>query len=212
MKIDLELWVSRYWLLFFFIIVFVFMAIFKISFRDIWGAISSLKLLQFGLLFLVYLLISLFSIIARKYLLYSLSSPSKFKNLVLIHFSSRAAHYSTPAKLGFPFTVYLLKRFENIPYTTGTVAVLIEVVVSTGICGVIAFFGSYFYFSEKINTLFPLLLFFVICILTLSMISHILRKKAGNSRFYRFIKNVHSSFQHLDKYNSLLYILIMTFI
>lgn len=188
------------------------MAIFKISFVDIWRTISSLKLSQFGLLFLVYTLISLFLIIARKYLLHSLSSHSRFKNLVFIHFSSRAAHYSTPAKLGFPFTVYLLKRFENIPYTTGTVMVLIEVVVSTGICGIIAFIGSYFYFSEKANTVLPLLLFFIICVLVLYMASHILMKKGGSSRPHRFIKDVYDSFQHLDKYNSLLYFLIMTFI
>ncbi len=212
MKIDLRQWVSKYWLLFFFIIVFIFMAIFKISFRDIWGAISSLKLFQFGLLFLVYLLISLFSIIARKYLLYSLSSHSRFKNLVLIHFSSRAAHYSTPAKLGFPFTVYLLKKFEDTPYTTGTAMIVIELVVSTGICGLIAFFGSYFYFSDKTSAVLPLFLFFVICVLTLYMVSRILRKKAANSRFYQFIKDVYESFRHLNKYNSLLYILIITFI
>ncbi len=212
MNRDLKQWVSKYWLIFFLIIVFMFMAIFKISFKDIWRTISSLKLWQFGLLFSVYLLVSFSLISSRKYLLRSLSSPSKLKNLLLIHFSSRAAHYSTPAKLGFPFTVYLLKRFENIPYTTGTAMVLIEVVVSMGICGVIAFFGSYFYFSDKTNTLLPLLLFFVIGILTLSVISHILRKKAGNSRFYRFIKNVHRSFHHLDTYHSLLYFLIMTFI
>ena len=212
MKIDPRQWVSRYWLFFFFIIVFVFMAVFKISLRDIWGAISSLRLFQFGLLFFVYLLISLFSIMARKYLLYSLSSPSRFKNLVLIHFSSRAAHYSTPAKLGFPFTVYLLKKFEDIPYTTGTVMIVIELVVSTGICGLIAFFGSYFYFSDKTNVVLPLFLFFVICVLTLYVVSHILRTKAGNSRYYQFIKDVYESFQHLHRYNSLLYILIMAFI
>jgi uncharacterized protein (TIRG00374 family) len=212
MKIELKQWVSKYWLLFFFIIVFIFMAVFKISFRDIWGAISSLKLFQFGLLFLVYLLISLFLIIARKYLLYSLSSPSRFKNLVLIHFSSKAAHYSTPAKLGFPFTVYLLKKFDNIPYTTGTVMVLIELVVSIGICGVIAFFGSYFYFSDKTNAVLPLFLFFFIGVLTLYILSHILGKKAANSRFCRFIKDVYESFRHLNKYNSLLYILIIVFI
>jgi uncharacterized protein (TIRG00374 family) len=211
MKIDLRQWVSKYWLLFFFIMVFIFMAIFKISFKDIWRAISSLKLLQFGLLFLVYLLISLFSIIARKYLLYALSSPSKFKNLVLIHFSSKAAHYSTPAKLGFPFTVYLLKKFEDIPYTTGTVMIVLELVVGTGICGLIAFFGSYFYFSDTTNAVLPLFLFFVICVLTLYMVSRILRKKAANSRFYKFIKDVHESFRQLNKYNSLLYILIITF-
>jgi len=90
--------------------------------------------------------------------------------------------------------------------------VLIELVVSIGICGVIAFFGSYFYFSHKTNAVLPLFLFFFIGVLTLYILSHILRKKAGNSRFCRFIKDIYESFQHLDKYNSLLYILIMTFI
>jgi uncharacterized protein (TIRG00374 family) len=212
MKIDLRQWVSKYWLLFFFIMVFIFMAIFKISFKDIWRAISSLRLFQFGLLFLVYLLTSLFSIIARKYLLYALSSHSKFKNLVLIHFSSKAAHYSTPAKLGFPFTVYLLKKFEDIPYTTGTVMIVLELVVGTGICGLIAFFGSYFYFSDTTNAVLPLFLFFIVCVLTLYMVSRVLRKKTANSRFYKFIKDVYESFRQLNKYNSLLYILIITFI
>jgi len=134
MKIDFMQWVSRYWLLFFFVIVFFFMAIFQITLRDIWGAISSLKLWQFVLLLFIYLLISLFQIISRKYLLYSLLSPSKFKNLIFIHFSSMAAHYSTPAKIGFPLAVYLLHKFDKVPYATGTTMILIELIVSTTIC------------------------------------------------------------------------------
>ena len=212
MKIDFSQWVSKYWLIFFLIIVFMFMAIFKISLKDIWRTVSSIKLWQFGLLFFVYLLVSFSLIISRKYLLHSLSHPSKFKNLLLIQFSSRAAHYSTPAKLGFPFTVYLLKRLENIPYTTGTVMILIEIAVNIGICGLIAFFGSYFYLSEKTNTILPLLLLLVIGTLTFYAAIHVLKKIAGNSRLSQLVKRVHESFQHLDKRNSLLYILMMAFI
>jgi uncharacterized protein (TIRG00374 family) len=212
MSRDLKQWVGRYWLIFFLIIVFMFMAIFKISLRDIWRTVSSIRVWQFGILFFVYLLVSSSLIISRKYLLYSLSHPSRFKNLFLIHFSSRAAHYSTPAKLGFPFTVYLLKRFENIPYTTGTVMILIEIAVNIGICGLIAFFGSYFYLSEKTNTILPLLLLLVIGTLTLYAAIHVLKKIAGNSRLSQLIKNIYESFQHLDKRNSLLYILMVAFI
>jgi uncharacterized protein (TIRG00374 family) len=212
MNRDLKQWVGKYWLIFFFIIVFIFMTIFKISFKDIWRTVSSIKLWQFGLLFSVFLLASSSLIISRKYLLHSLSHPSRFKNLLLIHFSSRAAHYSTPAKLGFPFTVYLLKKFENIPYTTGTVMILIEIAVNIGICGLIAFFGSYFYLSEKTNAILPLLLLLAIGVLTLYAAIHVLKKIAGNSRLSQLVKNVHESFQHLDKRNSLLYILIVAFI
>jgi len=78
---------GKYWLLFFFIIIILFMALLQISFQDIWKALSSLKLWQLGLLLLVYFLISLFLIISRKYLLYSLLAPSRLKNLFFIHFS-----------------------------------------------------------------------------------------------------------------------------
>jgi len=212
MKIDFSQWVSKYWLIFFLIIVFMFMAIFKISLKDIWRTVSSIKLWQFGLLFFVYFLVSFSLIISRKFLLHSLSHPSKFKNLLLIQFASRAAHYSTPAKLGFPFTVYLLKRLENIPYMTGTVMILIEIAVNIGICGLIAFFGSYFYLSEKINTILPLLSLLVIGVLTLYAAIHVLMRIVGNSRLSQVVKNVHESFQHLDKRNSFLYILIVAFI
>jgi uncharacterized protein (TIRG00374 family) len=207
MESKFSILIKKYWLLFFFVIVFFFMAIFKISLRDMWMALSSLRLWQFGLLLFVYLLISLFLILTRKFLLYSLLSPSKFRNLVFIHFSSMTAHYSTPAKLGFPFTVYLLKRLEEIPYSTGTAVVIIELIVSTGICGVIAVFGSYFYFDHETNSILPLFLLFVTCALAVHTAGFILRKKALNSRLYRFIKKGYEPFKRLNKQNSSLYII-----
>ena len=208
MEVNISKLIKKYWLLFFFIFVFLFMAIFRISPRDIWIALSSLKLWQLGLLLLVYLLISLFLIISRKYLLHSLRSPSRLKNLVLIHFASMTAHYSTPAKLGFPITVFLLKKLEDIPYATGTAVVLIELVVSTGICGGIAVFGSYFYFANGASSILPFLLLFVLCVLGLYMAGIILRKKGGTNPLFRFIRDLYDAFKRLDKITASLYIFV----
>jgi uncharacterized membrane protein YbhN (UPF0104 family) len=200
--------IKKYWLLFFLVFVFLFMALFKISPRDIWMAVSSLKFWQLGLLLLVYLLVSLFLIISRKYLLHSLGSPSKLKNLFFIHFASMTAHYSTPAKLGFPLTVYLLKKLEGIPYATGTAVVLIELFVSTGICGVIAVFGSYLYFSNKASRILPFLALFVLCVLGLCVVGLILRKKAAKNPLFRFLRDLYDAFKPLDKVNTSLYIIV----
>lgn len=199
---------GKYWLLFFFIIIILFMALLQISFQDIWKALSSLKLWQLGLLLLVYFLISLFLIISRKYLLYSLLAPSRLKNLFFIHFCSMTAHYSTPAKLGFPLTVYLLKKLEDIPYATGTAVVLIELVVSTVLCGAIAVFGSYFYFADEASRILPFLLLFVLCVLGLCAVGVILRNKAVNNPLFRFIRDLYDAFKPLDKVNTSLYVIV----
>lgn len=205
--------IKRYWLLFFFIIVFIFMAIFKISFRDIWMAVSSLRLWQFVLLLFIYLLISLFQIISRKYLLHSLLSPSKFKNLVFIHFSSMAAHYSTPAKIGFPLAVYLLNKFDKVPYAIGTTMILIELTVSTTICGIIAFVGTFFYF--RINTkvlIFSFSYLLVFALLAFYGMRIFLKKGNENSRTYLFIENAHKAFSCITVYHLVIYILLIVFV
>lgn len=213
MKIDFKQWVSKYWLLFFFIILFIFMAIFQITLRDIWRAISSLKLWQFVLLLFIYLLISLFQIISRKYLLYSLLSPSKFKNLIFIHFSSMAAHYSTPAKIGFPLAVYLLHKFDKVPYATGTTMILIELIVSTTICGIIAFVGTFFYFTSNIKVLILSFSYlFIFGLLAFYGVRIFLKKGNKNSRIYLFIKNVHEAFSHITVYHLIMYIFLIVFI
>lgn len=204
---------SKYWLLFFFIIVFIFMAIFKISFRDIWRAISSLKLWQFVILLFIYLLISLFQIITRKYLLHSLLSPSKFKNLIFIHFSSTAAHYSTPAKVGFPLAVYLLNKFDKVPYATGTTMILIELIVSTTICGIIAFIGTFFYFTSKTNIfIISFSYLFIFGILAFCGMHIFLKKGKEDSRTYQFIKKVHEAFSHIAVSHLMIYTLLMVLI
>ena len=213
MESNISTLIRRYWLLFFFVIVFVFMAIFKISFRDIWMAISLLELWQLFLLLSIFLLISLFQIIARKYLLYSLSSSAKLKNLILIHFSSMAAHYSTPAKIGFPLAIYLLNRLDNIPYVSGTAVILIELIVSTGICGIIALIGSFFYFVGTTKTLVAGSLCFLLLIAIVLFILFLFLKKAPeHRRLYRFIRDTHQAFTHIALPHLIIFILMRVFL
>ena len=212
MEIDIKQWVEKYWLLFFVAILFVFMALFKISLKAIWKAISSLELWQLLLIILIYFLISAFLILARRYLLYSLSYKPKLKNLVYIHFSTMAAHYSTPAKLGFPLTVYLFKRFDNVPYATGTTMILIELFVSTGICGIIALLGSFFYFSNSMKPLVSVFFWLFVIIVPLIGVSFVLMKSAKNSRVNRFIKDVHGAFADIAVNHLIIYVLITFFV
>jgi len=213
MESNISTLIRRYWLLFFFIIVFVFMAVFKISFRDIWMAISPLELWQLCLLLSIFLLISLFQIIARKYLLYSLSSSAKLRNLILVHFSSMAAHYSTPAKIGFPLAVYLLNRLDNVPYVSGAAVILVELIVSTGICGIIALIGSSYYFvgTTRILVLASLCFLSLIAIL-LFILFLFLKKPPKGGKLFRFIGDTHQAFTHITLPHLMIFLLMRVFI
>ena len=205
--------IQEFWLLLFFGIVLLFMAVFKISPRDVWIAISILEIGQLLFLLFLYLLISFFLIMARKYLLNALLSPAKLKNLIFIHFSTMAAHYATPAKIGFPLAVYLLKKYDEVPYASGTTMILIELFVSIAVCGVIAFVGSFQYFAGNTTSLF-LSLFYLLVIILLVFFGTRLFLKKGNteSHTYRFTKNVIQALSQITILRFFGYTLIITFI
>jgi uncharacterized protein (TIRG00374 family) len=154
--------IARFWLLFFFLLLFLFIGFFHISFKQIIQSVVSLRAWQLSVLIAVYFMISLCIIICRKYLVFSLNHSCTFKNLVLIHFASSAAHYSTPAKIGYPLTIYLLKKYEDIPYSTGTALIFIELTMSMGVSGLSALLGSLFYFHEYVGSIFKVLL--ILCV------------------------------------------------
>ena len=213
MQVDIKKYIQKYWLFLFFIILFVLMALFKISLKEILGTVSHLKVWQLLVLLFIYCLISTSLILSRKYLLYALSTAPSARNLVYIHFATMAAHYSTPAKLGFPLSVYLLKKFEDIPYGTGTAMILIELIVSTGICGFIALIGSFFYFSFDSGVLMYLLLsLFTLLVLAYFMAHRLMPKAQGNGKIYQFIKSIIDAFSHISWDKLICYGLITTFI
>ena len=198
-KANLKKYMQNYWLFLFFIIVFALMALFKISLKEILDTVSHLKVWQLLILLILYGLISTSIILSRKYLLYALSTTVTTRNLIYIHFSSMAAHYSTPAKIGFPLTVYLLKKFEDVPYGTGTAMILIELIVSTGICGFIALIGSLFYFTLDSRILMYLVIsLFALLGLAYFAAHRMMGKAQKNGRIYQFAKNVIEAFSRIS--------------
>lgn len=198
MMLGFKNFIGRFWLLIFFLVLFLFADFFHISLKQIVQSVVSLRAWQLLFLIVIYFFISLCIIICRKYLIYSLNHTSSLRNLVLIHFASSAAHYSTPAKVGYPLTVYLLKKYEGIPYSNGTALILIELAVNLGISGLSAILGSLFYFREYVETIFKVIFIFsAVGAITLCVIKFLIFNKKDNNRFGNGIRDIIKAFSSI---------------
>jgi len=151
--------IASYWLLLFFCMITVIVALSGFSFRDVLSTLLTLKLWQLGLLVLVFFLATGIHIASRKFLLYALGAACHLKNLAYIHFATMAAHYSTPVKIGIPFAIYLFNKFENIEYAKSTAMMLVEIAVATSLCGLVAVIGIPAVFGISLN---KALLYFIL--------------------------------------------------
>ncbi len=204
--------IARFWLLLFFIFIFAFIAAFQISFEQILESVFTLQLWQLAALIVIYFAISICIIVSRKFLILALNQNSTFRNLVLIHFASMAAHYSTPAKIGFPLTVYLLKKHENIPYSCGTALILIELTVNMGICGLLAVSGSLFYFRDYVRSIVSVLI--ILCVISVAAIlvlKLIISRQKSVNRVTAVANRVLLAFSGIAVNNLMIYCLIVGF-
>ena len=177
---------------------------------EIWDAVSRLRLWQLGLLVGGYLLIACVSIGNRWALLASLGHRIRFGLLSLIHFTSMAAHYSTPAKIGFPLTVYLLQRTAAVPYAVGTTLVLAELLAGTGICGMIAVVGAIQFFGDSApRILFGALVFAVAAVAGLAAMRFWLRRSAAGGRLRSFVRDVDATLRQVAPGAALRYSVVM---
>ena len=190
--------IARFWFLIFFLLLLLFAGIFHISMKQIVQSVVALRTWQLCFLIAIYFLISLCIILSRKYLIFCLNHSCTFKNLVFIHFASSAAHYSSPGKIGYPITVYLLKKYEDIPYSSGSALILIELAVNMGISGLSAILGSFFYFREYVGSIFEVLFILsAVGIITLWGIRFHFSKKKKSNRFENGIRNTIKAFSSI---------------
>gem|GEM_PF-2507893 len=178
--------------------------------RDIWAAVSGLRLWQLGVLIGGYLLIAAVSIANRRALLAALGYRVRLGLLSLIHFTSMAAHYSTPAKIGFPLTVYLLRRSGAVPYPVGTTLVLTELVAGTGICGLIAVAGAIQFFGDSAGRiLLGVLVCAVAGVAALTGMRIWLRRSGAKSRLRRFVGEIDVALRRIAPAAALRYGIVM---
>jgi uncharacterized protein (TIRG00374 family) len=210
MRNTIKLLIIRYWYLLFLTVIILFMIMFRVSARELWGAIRSLSVWQLAILLSIYFVLSGLNILLRKYLLFSLGTRPRLKSLFAIHFTSMAAHYSTPAKLGFPVAILLLKQLEDIPYAVGTTTVLIELVVSTAVCGLIGVVGASYYFAEE-RFLIPFLAVTAI-IISAVIIKSSLKHKVPRGRLGTVIQKLHDAIRLLSLRKLVIYAALRTFL
>ncbi len=202
---------AKYWLLLFFLLTAAIAFIYQVSFQQILETISALKLWQIGVLLFIFFVNSCIHILSRKYLLNSLESSCGIRNLTLIHFSTLAAHYSTPAKIGFPAAVYLLNKFEDIPYHTSSTMILIEIVMSTLLCALIGLLGLPSILDKSLQLVVASI--FVVVIMG-GLIYLIMDKILENIKFGIYIKcffsKVSESFKKLQVQHFVVYLLFLS--
>lgn len=208
MKSKVKSLITRFWLLIFFILMYGFIWFFQISLADIWKTVTSLSFWQIGLLLGVYFLFSFFTILARQFLLYSLKSRCHFRNLLYIHFSSMAAHYTTPAKIGFPLAVFLLNRFENVPPSKGTAMILIELSVNMAISGGFALLGSLFFLADYQGSILKAILILMGIALVLMFVFWQVNHRSKSLKGLNFVRNVVESFKGISIWNVFGYVFI----
>jgi len=199
--------IKKYWLFLFLAFLVLAIHFLNISYHDFIHTLRSLQLWQILAVVLVFFLVSAANIMARKALISFMSATASFKNLTFIHFASMAAHYSTPAKIGFPLTIYFLNKTEKIPYGTGTAVVFLELFYSLLISGLIAFIGSFFFFQQKA-------LLFLVALMAVGAIGIgfflilVLAGRRQSSRIGRFFSELKNSLARLSLSQTLWYLLI----
>nr|NQU89952.1 flippase-like domain-containing protein [Bacteroidota bacterium] len=197
---------QRYGILFF-ILALVMVAYFSgVSFNEIFESLIKLKPLQILVLVSGFLFISLITIFGKKLLLYFLGYKVRFINLTLIHFASISAHYATPAKIGFPVTVFLLKKMENVPVTVSTASIFVELFVSMFFTGVVGFVGSAIYFRDEIRSFSYGLIIFLVVFICLGFLIFILYQKSKKVKL--FFHELITSLKLLTISKAILYILL----
>ena len=177
-----------------------------ISFGDLLDNLKQLTLWQTIIIVVWVLVIASLSITGKKLILCFLGYRVGFKNIALIHFTSISAHYSTPAKIGYPVTIYLLKKLENIPFAVSTATVVIELFVSVFITGMVGLIGSFMYFSDRLQSLTIGLPLILLAILLITFVVYLLFRK--NKKIKALIVDLKESLKLLSARKIIIYFMV----
>ncbi len=189
-----------------FLIIFILGYYSGISFDDLFTNIKKLSLWQIIVIAIWFFVIASLSIIGKKLILNFLGYPIGLKNIALIHFASISAHYSTPAKIGYPVTIYLLKKLEGIPLTVSTAIIGIELFVSVSLTGMLGLIGSVLYFNNRLKSFSGGLFVIVLVIAIVILMFYVLYKR--NNRVRVFFGEMKESIKLLSLKKIMLYIIV----
>jgi len=189
------------------LIIIVILGYFSgISIPDLLVNLGTLNFWQTIIIITWFLVIASLSITGKKLILYYLGYNVGYKNVTLIHFASISAHYSTPAKIGYPITVYLLKKLENIPLPISTATIVIELAVTVFIVSMVGLIGSLLYFTNHLKSLWQGLIILLLVILVTTYIFYTLYRKS--KKFKIFFEDIKKALNLLSLKNIITYFIV----
>lgn len=182
---------------------------FDIDTKELINEISKITPFEVLVLFFGALVLNLIDILLRYQLLAYLGFKTNIYRLSLIHFASMAANYSAPVKVGMPLTIYLLKRLEKVPYTIGSLSIIIGLVVSLGLCAGFTIAGSITYFSNQLTVNLKVIAIMTAILIGISILLKVLFEKMSG-KVSQIWQNIHEGLSRLKPYQLLAYSLCRT--
>lgn len=201
MKERASRFLRRYSVLFLVVILLVFLWTANIKIGDVISVLFSFRIWQILVLIGIFVTISLNMIFKSIYILNSLGLKVRFWNISLIYFSSALAQNSSPGKIGYPVTAYLLKKIENIEYARSSAMLTVDFIVCNCFTGLIAVAGSTVYIKTKVFPLSGLMIIGAVIVCLFLILSVYLKKGDRESRIHRFLREVGRSIAQLKPKN-----------
>lgn len=198
--------ILRYSIIIVFLMIFVLVYYSGISLGDLLLNLKKLNLLQIIVIITWFLVISSISIIGKKTILFFLGYPVSLKNIILIHFASISAHYSTPAKIGYPVSIYLLKKLEGIPVAVSSASLAIELFISVFLTGMVGIIGSIMYFRDRLQSFSNGLLLVLFATIIIAVIIYMLYKQSNKLKI--FFEELKESIKLLSLSKVIIYIAV----
>jgi len=202
--------ISKYSIIIVILVIFILGWNSGISYQELLYNIGKLTFFQASIIIIWFLVIASLSIIGKKVILSYFGHPIKTKNIILIHFASISAHYSTPAKIGYPVSIYLLKKLENIPVTISTASIIMELFVSVFITAVVGLVGSILYFREQFQSLSNLLLIVLLVIAIIFVVFIVLY--SNSQKLQDYLVELKAAIKLLTIKNFIIYFTLQLFV
>lgn len=205
MHLNIATFLKKYSIVLFFIIIIIFAFNKGVSYEEIASVFKKLSLTSVTLLIIAFLGISIINILIKKVILFFLGYNVKIKNIILIHFSSISAHYSTPVKIGYPVTVFLLKKLESVPYIIATTSLVLELFTTLFLSGLITALSIFLYFKKHLELGIESILLGTTFILLCFLLTFLIKKLKP-----KWLNKVLQAFRNINKKNLTIYFILQT--
>jgi len=188
--------VRKYFFLFFIVLLLVLALILGVDLKKGVEALGRFRIWQVLAFVAVFLLVCANFILKNSFLLRAAGHPVPIGRMAMYYFSSAAAHYTVPGKVGYPVTAWLLKRFEHIPLSSSSSVLMADFLVSFSFTALIAIVGSLVYFKTyRLAVLLAAGAFLAAAVLFFVILELVLKRLKKRTKITDFLERMLANFK-----------------